>query len=70
MTANKRKPTIYGFLICAFLLHNLRADMAMAVTIVDNVSSQWTVKFTTACVMFASKILKESKINLQFVERL
>ncbi len=52
------------------MLHNLHADMAMAVTIAANVSSQWTVKFTMAFTMFASKILKERKINLLFVARL
>ena len=61
---------IYGFVVCAFLLHNLRADLAMAVTVATNVSSQWTVKFTTVCTMFARRILKEIKIGLQFVEGL
>ena len=57
-------------MVCAFWLHNLRADLAMAFTVATNVSSQWTVKFTTVCTMFARGILKEIKIDLQFVERL
>ncbi len=36
-------------------------------TIAANVRGQWTVKFTTACTTFASKILKKRNRNLQFV---
>ena len=57
-------------MICAFLLHNLCADLAMAVIVATNVESQWTVKFTTVCTTFARGILKEIGKYLQLDERI